>query len=152
MLPTITDAAREAGFGVFAPDFLGEGLRAFTRGLLAQGEPGSGAGPDPAGGFLSMLPLMILLYVIFYMLVIRPQRKQQRDHDQLLSGLKKNDSVRTSGGIFGKVVRIDADLDQVVLEVDENKNVRLKVLRSSIVAVLGREEKAETPAAAGKPR
>ena len=100
-----------------------------------------------------MLPLFVFLYAIFYLLVIRPQRKQQKQHQDLLSNLRKNDTVRTSGGIFGKVVSIEPDKDQVVLKVDDNHNVRLRVLRSSIVAVLDREEKNEVPApAAGQPR
>jgi len=74
--------------------------------------------------------------------------------NQILKELKKNDTVRTSGGIFGKVVSIEPDQDLVVLEVDENRNVRLRVLRSSIAAVIGREKKDEAPAAstAGKSR
>jgi len=119
-------------------------------GTLAQEAPpvGGGAeGKDPSGGLLQMLPLFVLIYIVFYFLLIRPQRKQQREHDALLKALKKNDTVRTSGGIFGKVVSIEPDQDLVVLEVDENRSVRLKVLRSAIVAVIGREKKDETPAA-----
>jgi preprotein translocase subunit YajC len=121
-----------------------------AQGTLAQGTEPAGGGAetkDPTGGLLSMLPLFVLIYIVFYFLLIRPQRKQQKEHDTLLKSLKKNDTVRTSGGIFGKVVSIEPDQDLVVLEVDENRNVRLKVLRSSIVAVIGRENKAETPAA-----
>jgi len=101
-----------------------------------------------------MLPLFVLIYIVFYFLLIRPQRKQQKQHEALLKELKKNDTVRTSGGIFGKVVSIEPDQDLVVLEVDENRNVRLRVLRSSIAAVIGREKKDEAPAAstAGKSR
>jgi preprotein translocase subunit YajC len=123
----------------------------FSAGILAQEAPVPPAGGetarDPSGGLLQMLPLFVLIYIVFYFLLIRPQRKQQKQHEALLKDLKKNDSVRTSGGIFGKVVSIHPDQDQVVLEVDENKSVRLKVLRSSIVAVIGREKKDEAPAA-----
>ena len=93
-----------------------------------------------------MLPLFAGLAVVFYFLLIRPQRKQAREFEQMLKGLKKNDSVRTTGGIFGKVVSVDND--QVILKVDENQNVRLRVLRSSIATVLDRDEEKQTPAAA----
>jgi preprotein translocase subunit YajC len=134
-----------SGFGVLAQ---------FLNFCLAQDTPaGEGAGgQDPMSGILSMLPLFIGLYVVFYFLLIRPQRKQQREHRDLLDGLKKNDSVRTNGGIFGKVVSIDVDKDQVVLKVDENQNVRLRVLRSSIAVVLDREENQSPAATAGKSR
>jgi len=108
------------------------------------------------GGLLDMLPLVIFLYVIFYVLMIRPQRKQQQQHDLLLKNLKQYDTVRTSGGIFGQVAAIDEEQDQVVLKVDEKQNVRMRVLRSSIVAVVGRGEQSSaevaTTAATGKPR
>lgn len=125
-------------------------------GTLAQADPPAG---DPAGAPaqqspLGIWPLLLGLGVIFYLLLIRPQQKQQREHEKMLKELKKNDSVRTSGGIFGKVVSIESDQDQVVLEVDENRNVRLRVLRSAIVAVLDREKKNDSPAEApaGKSR
>jgi preprotein translocase subunit YajC len=130
-----------------------EGAAGGAAGAADPAAPGATPPQDPLGGILQMLPIFIILYVVFYFLMIRPQRKQQREHQELLAGLRKNDTVRTSGGIFGKVVSIEPDRDQVVLKVDENQNVRLRVLRSSIAAVLEREEKDEAPAAAaGKPR
>ncbi len=127
--------------------------------LLAQGTEGGGAAAPPQGNNMtSLLGLFVILYVVFYILLIRPQRKQQRAVDNMLRNLKKNDQVRTSGGIFGKVAQIDADQGQVVLKVDESQNVRIRVLRSSIVAVIdrdgsSREVTVEAPiAAAGKPR
>ena len=77
-----------------------------------------------------------LFFVIFYVLLIRPQKKQQRETKEMQEQLKKNDNVRTSSGFFGKVVSVDKDQDLVVLKIDESHNVRMRVLRSSIVAVL----------------
>ena len=113
---------------------------------------GGGAGTAPAegGGLMSMIPLMIFLYVVFYILLIRPQRKQQQAHDRLLKELKKNDSVRTSGGIFGKIHSVDGDQDQVVLKIDDQQNVKIRVLRSSIVAVLNKDGEPATAGASGK--
>ncbi len=112
-------------------------------------EGGGAAAPVGAGSnIFNMLPLFIILYIVFYVLLIRPQRKQQKQHDNLLRELKKNDDVRTSGGIFGKVASIDADKGQVVLKVDESQNVKIRVLRSSIVAVIDRGITVEAPLAA----
>ena len=99
----------------------------------------SGAGTGAGGGILSLLPLFVILWFIVYVMMIRPQRKQQ---NQMLSSLKKNDLVRTSGGIYGKVVSVEPDRDLVVLKVDESNNVRLKVARSAIADVIDEKEKA----------
>ena len=123
--------------------------------VLAQGggAAGEGGAPvEPMAGF-GMLPLLIGLAVLFYFMIIRPQRKQQLTHEQMLRNLRKNDEVRTTGGIFGRIVGFEEDADQVVLRIDENQNVRIRVLRSSIAAVLGANEKNTAPAvAAGKSR
>ncbi|HIA28286.1 MAG TPA: preprotein translocase subunit YajC [Planctomycetes bacterium] len=102
----------------------------------------SGAGTGAGGGILSLLPLFVILWFIVYVMMIRPQRKQQNQHQQMLSSLKKNDLVRTSGGIYGKVVSVEPDRDLVVLKVDESNNVRLKVARSAIADVIDEKEKA----------
>lgn len=113
--------------------------------LLGQGE----AGEAPAGmGLLELLPLFVILYLVAYFLMIRPQRKQQKEHEALLQALKKNDEVRTSGGIYGKVVTVDNDRDQVTLKVDEQNNVRLRVSRAAVVAVLDSKNSKKNSASA----
>ena len=77
-----------------------------------------------------------LFFLIFYLLLIRPQKRQQQQVQVMQESLKKNDSVRTNAGFFGKVVSVDKDQDLVVLKIDESQNVRMRVLRSSIVAVV----------------
>lgn len=109
-------------------------------GFLMQGEATAPVGDG--FGLIQLLPLFVMLYLVMYFIMIRPQRKQQKQHEAMLASLKKNDEVRTSGGIFGKVVTVDKDRDQVTLKVDEQNNVRLRVARSAVVAVLDR--KAET--------
>ena len=114
-------------------------------GALGQGsgaDSSSGAADSSSGGLFELLPLFIGLYFIVYFMMIRPQRKQQNQHKEMLSSLKKNDSVRTSGGIYGRVVSVETDRDLVVLKVDESNNVRLRVARSSIADVIGEKEKA----------
>ena len=94
---------------------------------LAQTAPGLGG----AGGMLGFLPL-VLVFVIFYLLLIRPQQKKAKDHQEMLSRLKKNDEVMTSGGIYGKVVAL---ADNVVT-VEVAPNVRLRVHRPQIASVI----------------
>lgn len=75
----------------------------------------------------ALIPL-VLMFVIFYFLLIRPQQKRAKEHRELLQALKKGDYVVTSGGLYGKIVGLT---DQVVtLEVAEN--MRVKVARSYV--------------------
>ena len=97
-------------------------------------------GPPTAASLWDMLPLFGICGVVFYLMLIRPQRKQAREHEQLLSGIQKHDNVRTAGGIVGKVAQVDADHDLVILTIDESKNVRMRVARQSVVAVLSKED------------
>jgi preprotein translocase subunit YajC len=92
----------------------------------AQAGPGVG-GPGP---LMTMFPFIVIL-VIMYFMVFRPQQKKQKEHQEMLNKLKRNDEVMTSGGIYGKVTEIK---DQVVtLEVAPN--VRIRVNRPQISAV-----------------
>lgn len=91
-------------------------------------------------GLFAYLPLFAMMAAVFYFMLIRPQRKQAREHEQLLSGIQKHDNVRTAGGIVGKVAQVDADHDLVILTIDESKNVRMRVARQSVVAVLSKED------------
>lgn len=106
--------------------------------LQADGSGGApGAAPAPlGGGLLQLLPLFVMLYFVAYFLMIRPQRKQQRAHEALLDALQKNDEVRTSGGIYGKVISVERERGIVTLKVDEQHNVRLRVARAAIVEVV----------------
>jgi preprotein translocase subunit YajC len=94
---------------------------------------------DPNGGGSSgifMLVWMGLIFVVMYLLLIRPQRKRQKEHDALLKELKKGDRVVTNGGMFGNIFAIDEDRNIVVLKVGED--TKLEFLRSSIA---GKAEK-----------
>lgn len=87
-------------------------------------QPGT---PSPV---LSMLP-MVMIFVIFYVLLVRPQRKRQKEHARLLTQLQKNDEVVTSGGIYGTVLRVKDGT--VVIRVDDN--VKLEVRKSAVEEV-----------------
>lgn len=98
---------------------------------FAQAGPGVGSPSQ----LISFLPL-VLVFIIFYFLLIRPQQKKAKEHQQMLSKLKKNDEVMTSGGIYGKVTALTDNI--VTLEVAPN--VRIRVNRPQISAVLTGEK------------
>jgi len=84
--------------------------------------------------FGALIPLM-LIFVIFYFLLILPQRKKQKQHKEMVKNLKKGDRVVTTGGVYGTVTRIKPDH----VEVEVADKVRLRVQRGAISA-LRREE------------
>lgn len=86
----------------------------------------------PAPGPLAMLFPFLVMFVIFYLLVFRPQAKARKAHALMLKNLKKNDVVVTSGGIFGTVVNVKPDA--ITLRVDEA--CRVEVERSAIVRLV----------------
>ena len=65
----------------------------------------AGAAADPTGGFMQLLP-MILMFVVLWFLMIRPQMKKAKEHKALLAALAKGDEVVTQGGIVGKIVKV----------------------------------------------
>ena len=70
---------------------------------LAHAQTAGGA--DPTGGFMQLLP-MILMFVVLWFLMIRPQMKKAKEHKALLSALAKGDEVVTQGGMVGKIVKV----------------------------------------------
>lgn len=117
-----------------APKPPGEGAPAPGGTTAAPAAPPANGQQSPGGGGLGMFLPLILMFVVFYFLLIRPQKKQQRERDQLIANLKKNDHVLTHAGFYGIVKQI-SDQD-FVLCVDENKDVRVRVARSAIAAVI----------------
>ena len=78
------------------------------------------------------LTFMVVLFGIFYFVAIRPQRKRQKEHENMVKALEKGDEVVTSAGVLGKVTKIEGDY--VVLKVADN--VELKFQRMAINAIL----------------
>ncbi len=114
--------------------------RAIITGLLisiAVFAGGCATGETPEGGETgSIIPFILFLVgivVIFYFLMIRPQRKRQKEHDSLVHELKKGDRVVTAGGIYGQIESIDQI--SVVLKVESGATLRMA--KSSII---GRQE------------
>lgn len=84
---------------------------------------------------LGMLVPMVLVFVLFYFLIVVPQRKRQRAVDEMLNNLKPGDKVVTNGGLYGQVINLSEDKRKVVLKVSENPIVRVDVARSSIAGL-----------------
>lgn len=81
--------------------------------------------------FASFMPL-ILIFIIFYFLLIRPQQKKAKEHKVLLESIKRGDQILTSGGVIGKVIKAD----EKELSVEISSNVNVKILRSTVADVL----------------
>jgi preprotein translocase subunit YajC len=100
---------------------------------------GAAAAPLPPGPLemlITYLP-MAMIVLVAWMLLYRPERERMRRQQELLAGLKKNDRVITTSGIYGTVANVDREADRVSLRVDEAGNVKIAVTVSSIAKVLG---------------
>jgi preprotein translocase subunit YajC len=103
-----------------------------------------GAGLLDQNTLMQFLPL-VLIFVVFYFLLIRPQQKKQKDHRALLESLRRGDRVVTGGGIVGTVSKVIGN-DEV--EIDIAQNVRVRVIRSTINTVLAKPDPAAAREAA----
>ena len=83
------------------------------------------------GGFVSLLP-MVLIFVIFYLLLIRPQQKRAKQHKTMVAELAKGDEIVTNGGALGKITGVDDNF--VTLEISEG--VRIKVQRMAVAQMM----------------
>ena len=90
--------------------------------------PTQSAAPGP----MAMLLPVVMMFLVFYLLVFRPQTKARKEHERMVKNLKKHDVVVTSGGLFGTVVNVKPDA--VTLRIDEN--VRVDVEPSAIVRLV----------------
>lgn len=79
----------------------------------AAGSPG-GAPTDAMSGFMSMMPILLMI-AVFYFLLIRPQQKKAKQHKEMLSKLQKGDHVLTTGGLLGRIVEVEGDIFTVDL-------------------------------------
>ena len=79
--------------------------------------------PDQGAGLLGFLPLVIL-FLVFYLFLIRPQMKRQKEHSRMVSGLNKGDEVVTNGGLLGKITEVGDNF--VSLEVANNFEVKIQ--------------------------
>ncbi|MDZ7618266.1 MAG: preprotein translocase subunit YajC [Patescibacteria group bacterium] len=102
---------------------------------------------DGPGGFgwMGMVTIWLPIGVVFYFLLIRPQRLEQHKRQAMLDAVKKNDRVVTIGGIYGVVANVQRESDEITLRVDEGNNTRIRVTMGAIARVM-REEAEEAKA------
>jgi len=98
---------------------------------FAQTAPAAAAGGDMQSTLMSMLPL-VLMFVVLYFVMIRPQMKKQKEHRAMIDAITKGDEVVTAGGLAGKVSK----LGDSYLGLEIASNVEVQVQRSAVVQVL----------------
>jgi preprotein translocase subunit YajC len=101
----------------------------FTNIAYAMGQ--SGAQGQGSGGFGAFIPL-ILMFVIFYFLLIRPQQKKSKEHRAMIDNLKKGDRIITSGGLHGLITAVN----EQTLTVEIAYKVRVKIARGNVAAIV----------------
>jgi preprotein translocase subunit YajC len=125
--------------------------------LLAQAAaqpaaPGTApAAPEATGDALPRLLFMILITgVLFYFMMLRPQKKKEQSLRDRLSSLKENDRVVTIGGIHGVVTNVQRDAERVTIRVDESTGTKIRVNLTAVARVLTGEDDESSPAATKK--
>lgn len=88
--------------------------------------------------FTGLLIPMLLMVLIFYFLVIRPQSQRQKHHREMVERVRRGDTVVTSGGFIGKVARVPENSDEV--EVDLGETLKVRVLKSTLLDVRSKGE------------
>lgn len=91
---------------------------------------------SPLSGLISMLFPFALMFLVLYLLIIRPQQKKDKERLLMLNSLKKNDYVLTSGGIYGTITNIKDN--EIILKIDED--VKVKIAKTAIIAVITRSK------------
>ena len=103
----------------------------FISSAFAQTVPAAAAGSDMQSSLMSMLPL-VLMFVVLYFVMIRPQMKKQKEHRAMIDALAKGDEIATGGGMLGKVTKLGDSY--VSLEIASG--VEIQIQRSAVVQVL----------------
>ena len=103
----------------------------FISSAFAQTAPAAAAGGDMQSSLMSMLPL-VLMFVVLYFVMIRPQMRKQKEHRSMIEALAKGDEIVTSGGLLGKVSK----MGDSYLSLEVANGVELQVQRSAVVQVL----------------
>jgi preprotein translocase subunit YajC len=93
----------------------------------AYASAGAGSAGGAAGFFVSMFPL-VLIFIIFYFLLIRPQQRRMKQHQAMIGAVKKNDTAVTTGGLIGKVTRVD----EAEVELEIAAGVRVRVVKGML--------------------
>jgi len=95
-----------------------------------------------ASGILGFIPI-ILIGLVFYIFILRPQTKQRKEHENTLSNLKKGDKIITRGGLYGKIVNFQGKSENQVT-IDAGSGTKLNIARSHIAALASKSENKKT--------
>jgi preprotein translocase subunit YajC len=106
-------------------------LPVFISSAFAQTAPAAAAGGDMQSSLMSMLPL-VLMFVVLYFVMIRPQMKKQKEHRAMIDALAKGDEVVTGGGLLGKVTK----LSESTVSLEVANGVEIQIQRSAVVQIL----------------
>lgn len=103
----------------------------FITSAFAQTAPAAAAGGDMQSSLMNMLPL-ILMFVVLYFVMIRPQMRKQKEHQAMISALVKGDEIITAGGVLGKVSK----LGDAFLGLEVADGIEIQIQRSAVIQVL----------------
>ena len=117
----------------------------FISTAFAQGSLFGGAGGGDGGMLMSLLPF-VLIFVIMYFLILRPQQKRVKSHAEMVKNMRRGDTVVTNGGLIGKITKV-IDEDQVEIEIADD--VRIRQMRAMISDVRAKGEPVKDEAASG---
>jgi preprotein translocase subunit YajC len=104
--------------------------------VYALGTPGAGQGQQGGSNPVVALLMILVIFAIFYLLLVRPQMKRQKEHQSMVNALKKGDKVVTTGGIHGTIVGIKDDI--AVLKIAEE--VKIEVSKSCVATIKEQSE------------
>jgi preprotein translocase subunit YajC len=110
----------------------------------ALAQAASGASPSGIMAQVGGIAPFILIFIVFYFLMIRPQQKRQKEHQALVRAAKRGDRIVTSGGIVGVITKAAEDDNDVEVEIAQG--VKVRVVRTAISDVLNRNPQAAKPA------
>ena len=94
------------------------------------------AGSGGFGSTIGSLVPLLLIFLIMYFIIIRPQQKKAKEHNLMVNALKRGDQILTQGGIIGKVSKIK---DESEIEVEISANTKVRVMRSTVVNVINKK-------------
>jgi preprotein translocase subunit YajC len=117
----------------------------FTSSALAQGLFGGGGGAGDGGSMIMSLLPFALIFVIMYFLILRPQQKKAKAHQDMVKNVRRGDTVVTNGGLIGKVTKV-IDEDQIEIEIADD--VRIRQVRQMVTDVRAKGEPVKDEATA----
>ncbi len=99
------------------------------------------AATQPPSLLMNIMPF-IMIFLVCYLLIIRPQMKKQKEHQTMISSIHRGEKVVTGGGIIGTVVKVEDD-DSDILHVEIAPNVKIRVIKSTVTSIVSRPPQAE---------